>query len=160
MLNNPFKRPQARRPSNTSRKSRARQRGQSLVELAFALPLFLVLVMGIIDFSWGLKSWISITNAAREAARYGAVSCAAGDDDASGVSQRAIDTASGLGLTAANVTVTNCSPGASTESVIVDIQYDYQLITPLGGLLSILGGGSTGIGDSIPLKSSADMRME
>jgi len=146
---------------------RRRQRGQSMVEMAFVLPIFLVLVMGVIDFSWGLKSWISVTNAAREAARYGAVNCASandsadldGDDDfdADDVEQRGIDTATGLGLTTADVEVDDCTPGASGESVVVSIDYDYDLITPLGGLMSMFGGG---IPNSITLNSNADMRIE
>ena len=57
------------------------ERGQSLVEFALVLPIFLVLVLGIIDFGLGLKSWITITNAAREGARYAAVTCGEVSDD-------------------------------------------------------------------------------
>jgi Flp pilus assembly protein TadG len=153
--------------SRKARRNLRKERGQSLVELAFALPIFLVLLMGVIDFSWGLKSWISVTNAAREGARYGAVNCASandsadldgsGDFDADDVVQRALDTATGLGLTAGDVTVTNCTPGASGESVVVGIDYDYELVTPLGGLMSMFGGSIT---DSITLHSEGDMRIE
>jgi Flp pilus assembly protein TadG len=150
---------------NTPRKSR-RQRGQSLVEFAFALPIFLLLVLGIVDFGMGLKTWISITNAARESARYGAVYCASGNGDLDGdndmdeddVILRAINTATGLGLEDSNVTVSdNCEGGSSTESLVVEIEYEYDLITPLAGMLSILGGG---IPDSITLNTTADMRIE
>ncbi len=134
-----------------------RQRGQSLVEMAFVLPLFLVIVLAIVDFGLGIKSWISVTNSAREAARYGAVYCATGDANESDVIQRAIDTAPTLGLVAADVTVTNCTGGSSTESLVVDIDYQYDMITPLAGMLSFLGGG---IPDSVTLSASADMRIE
>ena len=145
---------------------RRRQRGQSLVEFAFAFPIFLLLVLGIVDFGMGLKTWISITNAARESARYGAVYCASGNGDLDGDSDmdgddvvvRAIDTATGLGLQDENITVSdNCAGGSSTQSLVVEIEYEYQMITPLAGVMSILGGG---IPDSITLTSTADMRIE
>jgi Flp pilus assembly protein TadG len=144
------------------RNRRHRQSGQSLVELAVAVPIFLVIVMGIVDFGIGLKTWIQVTNAAREAARYGAIHCSAGSIDGTPVinlvEQRAVDTATGLTFEAGDITVSsNCDKGHSTESVTVDIDYRYKLISPLGGLMSMLGGD---ISSTITLSSSADMRME
>lgn len=43
--------------------------GQSLVEFALVLPIFLVLVMGIADLGLAVFAYNSITNAAREGAR-------------------------------------------------------------------------------------------
>ena len=48
---------------------RPRSRGQSLVEFALVLPLFLLLVMAIMDLGLAVFSYNSITNAAREGAR-------------------------------------------------------------------------------------------
>jgi Flp pilus assembly protein TadG len=48
---------------------RHRSRGQGLVEFAFVLPVFLVLVMGIADLGLAVFAYNSITNAAREGAR-------------------------------------------------------------------------------------------
>lgn len=132
------------------------------MEFAVVVPIFLLVVMGIIDFGVGLKSWIQVTNAAREAARYGAVHCAEGDIDGTPVSDlvvdRAVDSATGLDLDSSKVTVSgNCDAGHATESLSVSIDYDYKLISPLGGLMSFLGGG---IPSTITLSSSADMRME
>ena len=147
---------------SVGRKRRSGQRGQSLVEFAAVVPVFLLVVMGVIDFSVGLKSWIQITNAAREAARFGAVHCSAGDIDGTPVSElvvdRAIDSATGLELTSSQVTVSsNCDAGHATESLTVTIDYDYELISPLGGMMSFFGGG---IPSSIALSSGADMRIE
>ena len=50
-----------------------RTRGQSLVEFALVLPLFLVLVMAIMDLGLAVFSYNSITNAAREGARLAVV---------------------------------------------------------------------------------------
>ena len=141
-------------PTIVSQRRRRRERGQSLVELALVIPVFFVLVFGIVDFGLGLKAWITITNSAREAARYAAVTCATTSADEDDVIARAETTAAGL--SGVVVTVTNC-PGSSTESVIVEVEYDYVLVTPLGGMLSILGGV---LPSSITLHSTADMRLE
>jgi len=138
------------------------ERGQSLLEFAVVAPLFLLIVMGVVDFGVGLKSWIQVTNAAREAARYGAVYCSAGEIDGTPVAdlvvERAIDSATGLDLDPSKISVSsNCDAGHSTESVTVSIDYDYKLISPLGGMMSFFGGG---IPSTIALNSSADMRME
>jgi hypothetical protein len=48
---------------------RQRNRGQSLVEFALVLPVFFLLLAGIIDFGFMFYSRISVINAAREGAR-------------------------------------------------------------------------------------------
>ena len=55
------------------RSIRATETGQSLVEFAMVLPLFLVLLFGLVDFGRAFYSWMVITNGAREGARAGAV---------------------------------------------------------------------------------------
>jgi hypothetical protein len=53
--------------------------GQTLVETALVLPLFLTVVLGVIVLGIGLFYQQQITNAAREAARYAAVHSATSD---------------------------------------------------------------------------------
>jgi Flp pilus assembly protein TadG len=48
---------------------RRRSRGQGLVEFALVLPLFLLLVFGIMDLGLAVFSYNSVTNAAREGVR-------------------------------------------------------------------------------------------
>jgi Flp pilus assembly protein TadG len=50
-----------------------RSRGQSLVEFALVMPLLLLLVFALVDFSRMLFTYISITNGARELARIVAI---------------------------------------------------------------------------------------
>lgn len=49
---------------------RERSRGQTLVEFALILPVFLLLTLGVVDGARIFTSYISITNAAREGALY------------------------------------------------------------------------------------------
>jgi hypothetical protein len=53
-----------------SRRARRGDGGQSLVELAVVLVLLLLLLAGAVDFGRAFHSYIVITNAAREGARY------------------------------------------------------------------------------------------
>jgi hypothetical protein len=48
---------------------RERSRGQSLVEFALILPVFLLLLFGLFDMGRAVYYWSTINNAAREAAR-------------------------------------------------------------------------------------------
>ena len=45
------------------------QRGQTMVELALALPLFIVVLFGVVVFGITIFLHQQVTNAAREAAR-------------------------------------------------------------------------------------------
>jgi Flp pilus assembly protein TadG len=74
-----------------------RERGAAVVEFAFVLPLLLVIMMGIITGGIGLNRNISINNAARESARYGATLPIDGDMTVwlNSVADVAIDAATG-----------------------------------------------------------------
>jgi hypothetical protein len=56
-----------------SRVKRVRRRGQSLVEFALVLPIFLLLIMGVVDAGRLVYMNSTLSNAAREGARTGAV---------------------------------------------------------------------------------------
>ena len=137
------------------RSTRARgrgERGQSLVEFALLLPIFLILLFAIVDFGLGLNAWITITNSAREGARAGAVGA-----DAATITQKVQDTSGALDLDKLTVTVTNAQ-GQPGGSVVVDVDYQYDLITPLSALMEFVSGNT--IGPTLNLSSSADMRLE
>ena len=61
-----------RRAGRDQRKRRG-ERGQAVVELALLLPLFLLLVFGMIEFGKALNYWIDTTHLANEGSRYAAV---------------------------------------------------------------------------------------
>ena len=48
-----------------------------MVEAAIVVPVFFLLVFGLLEFGFGFKDWMSLNHATREAAR---VSIAAADD--------------------------------------------------------------------------------
>ncbi len=54
-------------------RSSSSPQGQSIVELALVLPLFLMVLIGIISLGIGVFYQQQVTNAAREAARYAAI---------------------------------------------------------------------------------------
>jgi len=133
-----------------SRRSR-RERGQALVEFAFVVPIFLILVLGMVDFGWALRSWITVTNSAREAARIGAVGASCDD-----VKQRAVDTSADL-LTLTDVSVVNCQgdPGSDVE---VTVSYEYSWLTPLVPMVNTFLLGS--MPSTLTMTSTSDMRLE
>src|SRR5687767_2785491 len=51
----------------------ADQRGTAVIEMALALPLLLVLVLGILDFGKAFNYWNDVNHLAAEGARYAAV---------------------------------------------------------------------------------------
>lgn len=135
----------------TGKNRRNGEKGQNLVEFAMVIPIFLILVFAIVDFGMGFHAWITVTNAAREGARIGAVGA-----DSATIEARVVDTASSLVAADLNVTVVNAQ-GAPGEAVSVDVSYDYDLITPLSGVLGLIGGG---FGSPITFHSETEMRIE
>jgi TadE-like protein len=53
--------------------ARPRESGQALVEFALIAPLFLLLVVGIIQFGIGLNYWLDLNRIANQGARWGVV---------------------------------------------------------------------------------------
>lgn len=137
------------------RKKEKGERGQSLVEFTMVVPIFLILVFGIVDFGMGFHAWITTTNAAREGARIGAVGA-----DSSTIDARVRSTAGSLNDTNLTVTITNASNqgGDPGETVTVDVKYNYKLITPVAGIVNFLSGGT--MGTAINFNSTSKMRIE
>ena len=133
------------------RGTRNGEKGQSLAEFVMVLPIFLILVFSIIDFGMGFHAWLTVTNSAREGARLGAVRAPAGgacDNDpstqATNIDCRVRETADSLqpGEPHADDHRRAGHPGLLQSLLKVD--YDYDLITPLDGLLGLISGGAVG----------------
>jgi Flp pilus assembly protein TadG len=123
---------------------RSHQRGQELVEYALALPLFLLLVMGILDMGRATYFYSAIHNSAREGARYGVIH----PEDVTGIETAVLTKA--VGLDPAFLTVTTVLPDEDTIRVTVTFQF--RPITPIVGAL--LGS------NEVTLGSRATMRIE
>ncbi len=131
---------------------RKREDGQSLVEFALVIPIFLLVLFAIVDFGMAFHAWITVTNSAREGARIGAVRATSAQ-----IEQRVRDTATSLDQANLSVSVTNAE-GPPGGSVVVDVSYNYSLMTPLADLLNMVSGGT--IPATLGLGSTADMRLE
>jgi len=118
-----------------------------MVEFALVLPLLLIVLFFVVDFGVGFTRWIQITNAAREGARCGAVGA-----DAPEITQRVVYTSNNL-VTAGDVSVSYPNGQAVGDSVVVDVDYNYDLITPLGKFLTLTFS-------SIPFSASSNMRLD
>jgi Flp pilus assembly protein TadG len=126
--------------------------GAALVEFAITLTMLLVLVFGIIDFGRALFTMNNLTQAAREGARYGAIS--AGMSEEAAIKDTTVAHAASFGgaaLKASDVTVTPTMAGGKLQYMRVRINYTFVPITPIAGLI--------GLGN-IPLSPSAVFRWE
>lgn len=140
------------------RRFRETEAGQSLVEFTMILPLFLVLLFGMVDFGRAFYTWLLVTNAAREGARIAAVQsdlptietriynsfCSSYPSDCS------LDP-SALFIDPDNV------QGARGSEVSVDLSYDFHFVTPIGDFLALIGGSS--ISDPT-ITAHSSMRLE
>lgn len=99
------------------------------MEFALVLPVLLLLVLGMLEFSRAYNAQISLTNAAREGARVMAI-----HDNTTTAKNAAVAAAPSISLTASQVSVTpsSCSanPGATVK---VTINYSLSLMTGLFG---------------------------
>jgi Flp pilus assembly protein TadG len=126
----------------------------------------LIIVFGIIDFGWGLRSYISLTNATREGARFAAVGNPAGSfpsecDGATGTTVIGRTCIAVEGLNLSNITdVAVAYPDGQEpgNSVVVSADYTYEYITPLGDFINFFSGGT--LTETLSLSTSTDMRLE
>ena len=157
------------------RRLRRRDGGQSLAEFALILPVFLILVFGIIDFGMGLRAYITVAQATREGARYGVVGNAAGTFSAGGsghcngstttnIVGKVCSTMNGLDLTDIQTVTTECPDTGTTppcnpgDAIEVHAEFRYHYITPVKTIINVMSGGS--LADYITVSSTTTMRQE
>lgn len=109
------------------------QSGAVAVEFALVLPIFLVLVLGIFEFGRAFNIQISLSEAAREAARYAAIhqsdsTYTVGDAQAAGVAA-----APSVDLDPDDIAIT--STGTNPCNVEVTISYSTPWMTGFPGLV-------------------------
>lgn len=139
-------------------------RGQALVEMVLSLPIFLVLIFGILEFGNMWRTYQITTNVAREGARVASLPGTDEPDVTSAVRSR-IEAA---GLDSTKVTVTfnggaglcdettgNCE--GSRESVQLEYPFTFPVFGQVMQMLCI--GCGSGFG-AVTLTSEATMRHE
>lgn len=137
---------------------RKTEAGQALVEFTLILPIFLLLLFAIVDFGRGFYTWLLVTNAAREGARVAAV-----QSDSATINTRIYDSfcdnypsSCGLNPSKLSITKTNVQ-GARGSAVEIDLSYNFQFATPIGGILNIVTGGSL---TAPTISAHSSMRLE
>jgi len=125
-----------------------------MVEFALLLPIFLAVIFIIVDFGVGISRWVIVTNSTREGARLGAVGATTAD-----IAGKVAVTSNGL-LDPADVDVyyldgpdANGDVGDRGDSVVVESDYQYGLITPLAAFIALAD-------NSMTFHSCTDMRLE
>lgn len=150
------------------RKLLSSHRGNVAVEAALVLPFLLAILMGVIEFGRVLYFQQVLTNAAREGARASATGFEPYTTAANRVlSPTGIPTPAtscagspAKGQSTICQTVVNIPVGSTTtQAHQVAINYNVPYITPLGPILDMLVGGSSGWGQGILLNAIAVMRQ-
>ena len=129
------------------------ERGQTLVELAVALPVLLLLLLGIFEFGRLLQSWVTIEHAVSEAARLASTGSGyeSGDREER-VAARAREASAGIGIADGadssapgyfRVVIRSSqsgpdpleanNAGGANDFVRVEIYYNHPLVTRLLG---------------------------
>jgi len=157
----------SRRPESRVRSQLRRwpaaARGQSYVELAFALPVLVSVLLVAADFGRLFYTYIEVVNAARAAAQYGSNSVVTAADSNGMVAAAKQDGANISNLT---VTASQCTCGTATTSVSAcassycanDPAGNYVVVnaqTPFSTIVKY-----PGLPSSVTLKSLAVMQVQ
>ena len=132
------------------------ERGAEAVEFFLVVPVFLLLVFGVVDFGWMINHDTMVNNASREGARLGALDPVTAD-----ITATVLQDSGTLDPSKITVRVTCLKPGGvscatmadatSGGTVIVTVNYTHSWITPVGS--TIMPGGIT-------LSKTTQMRIE
>ena len=102
---------------------RSSERGSAAVEMAFVLPVLLLLVLGITDFSCALLTNITVVEAAQEGALY------ASYYPGGNIEQRVVDSVDDIAIATGDVT---SAVDLVTCTATVTVDHDFPMITPVG----------------------------
>jgi Flp pilus assembly protein TadG len=115
-------------------------------------------MFGLVDFGRAFYTWLLVTNAAREGARVAAVQA-----DTSSIDARIYDSfcsnyPSDCSLEPGKLAISKTNvQGVRGSAVSVDLAYDFEFVTPLGGILKILGGSDLA---APTISAHSSMRLE
>jgi Flp pilus assembly protein TadG len=111
------------------------ERGQSIVEMAFALPVLLLLLVFIVDVARAFDAYIVLTNAAREGARFATLEPAPNQSD---IELLVVTDVLGSGTNITHMrdfTASDVDVDLGTTAVTVTVSYDFNLW--FGGLVGV-----------------------
>ncbi len=124
------------------------EKGQSLVEFALILPILLLLVFGIVEFGRAFNTYLIVSNASREGARYAVVGAENGE-----IIDAIEAKTSTLGSVDIFISPEDKSARTNGEDVDIKVSYSLSLITPIVGPL-------ISEDNSLNIESITTMRME
>jgi Flp pilus assembly protein TadG len=141
--------------------TRKHERGQALLETAIALPILLVLMVGIFEVGRAYETWQVLTNAAREGARMSvtpsgsevATRALVREYMANGQLPKFADANVAVNK-GASITVNGAAVSAS--SVIVDYPFEFIMLQPI---VRLVAPGAT-VGGPLTMRATAIMRNE
>jgi hypothetical protein len=138
---------------------RERESGQALVEFALILPLFLMIVVGIIQFGVGLNFWLDMQRIANQGARWAVVNeypgCPRSGPNTPCATTLQEYLASSEVAQGENLDVHICFPAGATVGNPVRV----KITQPLN-FLSVVTFFTPGSGLNIDLTAEATMRLE
>jgi Flp pilus assembly protein TadG len=121
-----------RRSSNPRTRAISSDRGSELVEMAIVLPIFVLLLMGIMDFGYLFQRYEILLNSAREGARLAVVDDTLTDTD---IELRVVNYANNAGLTggtpvanAGDSTMDVSGVAIATKTVTVTFTSDFLFL--------------------------------
>lgn len=152
-------------PINNTRRARSlrREEGTAMVEMTLALPLLLILLLGILDFGRALNYWLDENNLAAQGARWAAVDRNPGSGSLQEYIQSQVDSdelkngGSASVPNAASVCIsfpTNAATGTAGQvgdPVLVSVSADYHWLAYISSKIGIL---------QTSLSGSSTMRLE
>jgi Flp pilus assembly protein TadG len=140
----------------TTRARWSSERGAELIEMAIALPLLLLVVLGIVDFGFLFQRYLVLTNAAMEGARVAVLPGYTIADAQARASTYALTGGVPAPVNAVATAVSLAGAGGGSwpgMRITVTHVYQYQYIGPIAGLF----GGSF---SSITLTAQSTVRRQ
>lgn len=133
-----------------SRNKRFAELGQDLIEYAITLPLFMLIIFGILDFGRGIFYFSAMYQGARDGARYGSVHPEAPYEEIEAQVEHWL-----IGLDPTLWVIdTSCSTGVTS---CVNVKYTFRAVTPfIGNLLT----DENGIDGQLTLSTRSTMPLE
>lgn len=119
-----------------------REDGQAMVEFALILPIFLLILCGIIDFGWLFYNQLSLNNACREGARYAVVNTAEDANTQAIINHIENTTTTVFANDGVDIKIEYSSPNDPTAGdITVSMEAEISFFTPV--LSTVLGKEKT-----------------